>query len=79
MNFILIGDSGQKDPEVYSKITQEFPERILSVYIRDIGIKRNNMRIQTLSQQLFNEFQTEMILVRIQKQQLSMPFQKVIF
>ena len=36
LKFILIGDSGQKDPEVYLKIINEYPDRILSVYIRDV-------------------------------------------
>lgn len=39
MNFILIGDSGQKDPEIYEKALIEFPGRIKAVYIRKIGKK----------------------------------------
>ncbi|MEM8951919.1 MAG: phosphatase domain-containing protein [Pseudomonadota bacterium] len=35
--FILIGDSGQRDPEVYAEIAREFPDRILAVYIRDVS------------------------------------------
>ncbi|MGA6924515.1 MAG: phosphatase domain-containing protein [Desulfosarcina sp.] len=35
--FILIGDSGQKDPEVYARIVRENPGRILAIYIRDVG------------------------------------------
>jgi phosphatidate phosphatase APP1 len=34
--FILIGDSGQQDPEIYKAIVQEYPDRILAVYIRNI-------------------------------------------
>ena len=33
--FILIGDSGQKDPEIYQQLTQAYPDRVLAVYIRD--------------------------------------------
>ncbi len=33
--FILIGDSGQKDPEIYQQLIQAYPDRILAVYIRD--------------------------------------------
>ena len=33
--FILIGDSGQKDPEIYQQLIQTYPDRILAVYIRD--------------------------------------------
>jgi phosphatidate phosphatase APP1 len=35
--FILIGDSGQKDPEIYARIVREHPGRILAIYIRDVG------------------------------------------
>lgn len=35
--FLLIGDSGQRDPEIYLQILQEYPGRIPAVYIRDIG------------------------------------------
>ena len=34
--FILIGDSGQRDPEVYADIVRRHPGRVLSVYIRNI-------------------------------------------
>jgi phosphatidate phosphatase APP1 len=38
-HFILIGDSGQKDPEIYRRLALEFPGRIESIYIRKIGSK----------------------------------------
>jgi phosphatidate phosphatase APP1 len=38
--FLLIGDSGQEDPELYRKAIQRFPGRILAVYIRDVAQKR---------------------------------------
>ena len=34
--FILVGDSGQEDPEIYSAIVRDFPGRILAVYIRNV-------------------------------------------
>lgn len=34
--FILIGDSGQHDPEIYRQIVQEFPNRVKAIYIRDV-------------------------------------------
>lgn len=37
MGFVLVGDSGQHDPEVYSRILQEYPGRILAIYIRDVS------------------------------------------
>lgn len=34
--FILIGDSGQEDPEIYHDVVTEYPNRILAVYIRNV-------------------------------------------
>ncbi|UJR22869.1 hypothetical protein I4U23_025898 [Adineta vaga] len=35
-NYVLIGDSGEKDPEIYGTITREYPERIRAIFIRAI-------------------------------------------
>lgn len=35
--FILVGDSGQHDPEIYARIVEENPARVLAVYIRNVG------------------------------------------
>ncbi len=34
--FILIGDSSQEDPEIYTEIVDQYPERIKAVYIRNV-------------------------------------------
>ncbi|HEY0969453.1 MAG TPA: phosphatase domain-containing protein [Gemmatimonadales bacterium] len=34
--FILVGDSGQEDPEIYSSIVHDHPGRVLAIYIRDV-------------------------------------------
>jgi len=34
--FILIGDSGEQDPEIYREVVRDHPDRILAVYIRDV-------------------------------------------
>ena len=34
--FILIGDSGQEDPEIYREIVREYPQRIICCYIRNV-------------------------------------------
>lgn len=34
--FILVGDSGQEDPEIYADIVANHPGRILAVYIRSV-------------------------------------------
>jgi phosphatidate phosphatase APP1 len=35
--FILVGDSGQEDPEIYHRAVRDHPERILAVYIRNVS------------------------------------------
>ncbi|CAF0887422.1 unnamed protein product [Adineta ricciae] len=43
--FVLIGDSGEKDPEIYGIITREYPERIRAIFIRAIkGESFNDQR-----------------------------------
>ena len=37
MQFILIGDTSQRDPEIYREITGEFPDRVRAIYIRDVN------------------------------------------
>ena len=35
--FVLIGDSGQQDPEIYAQVVRENPGRIRAIYIRDVS------------------------------------------
>jgi phosphatidate phosphatase APP1 len=36
MKFVLIGDSGQHDPEIYLRVIQSHPGRVLAAFIRDV-------------------------------------------
>jgi phosphatidate phosphatase APP1 len=46
LNFVLIGDSGQEDPKIYQEVVQQFPNRILAIYIRDVQLAdRENIAI----------------------------------
>lgn len=36
LDFVLIGDTSQHDPEIYRRIVAEFPDRIIAIYIRDV-------------------------------------------
>jgi phosphatidate phosphatase APP1 len=36
MQFILLGDTSQQDPEIYRRIVAEFPNRVKAIYIRDV-------------------------------------------
>jgi phosphatidate phosphatase APP1 len=46
LKFILIGDSGEEDPEIYSAVVQRFPERIRAIYIRSVD--QNPGRIEAI-------------------------------
>lgn len=46
--FILIGDSGEKDADIYQAIAKEFPERVKAIYVRDVQSKKRTKRIQVL-------------------------------
>ncbi|MGA1842252.1 MAG: phosphatidate phosphatase App1 family protein [bacterium] len=35
--FILVGDSGEKDPEIYTRIAKLYPQQIQAICIRDAG------------------------------------------
>ncbi len=35
--FILIGDSGQEDPEIYAEAVNLHPDRVLAIYIRNVS------------------------------------------
>ncbi len=39
-HFILVGDSGERDPEIYGILAREYPRQVLHIYIRDLGDKR---------------------------------------
>lgn len=43
--FILVGDSGEKDPETYAALMRRFPKQILRTLIRNVtGAKRDDAR-----------------------------------
>ena len=46
--FILIGDSGQKDPEIYLEAISNNPKRILAAYIRDVTLASRDAEIHLL-------------------------------
>jgi phosphatidate phosphatase APP1 len=41
---VLIGDSGQHDPEIYRRVVDEHPGRVLAVYIRNVSRKADRIR-----------------------------------
>ncbi len=50
--FILIGDSGQKDPDIYTNLAYDFPGRIESIYIRKTGKRAYKDRLGNFNERL---------------------------
>ena len=50
--FILVGDSGMLDPEVYEGIVENHPGRILAVYIRDVSGATRDREVQRIGESL---------------------------
>lgn len=51
--FILIGDSGQRDPEIYAQLVRQYPRRVLAIYIRNVSRHPERPRaIETLAGQV---------------------------
>ena len=46
--FVLIGDSGQHDPEIYRQVVEDHPGRVLAVYIRNVS--RDPRRISQIEE-----------------------------
>jgi phosphatidate phosphatase APP1 len=47
--FVLIGDSGEKDPEIYADIVRTYPGRIIAVYIREVRLDPGDGRVERVS------------------------------
>jgi phosphatidate phosphatase APP1 len=53
--FILIGDSGEKDPEIYREVVREYPGRIRAIYIRQIASGRRDEEVLELAKEVREE------------------------
>jgi phosphatidate phosphatase APP1 len=47
--FVLIGDSGEKDPQVYAEIVRAHPRRVLAVYIREVRLDPGDGKVEEVS------------------------------
>ncbi len=63
LRFILIGDSGQEDPEIYRDVAVGNKGRIGCIYIRDVSPPARDEAVRTIARALASEA-VPMILVR---------------
>ncbi len=57
--FILIGDSGEHDPDIYIEIAEAHPERILAIYMRSVNHSQKMIRVKGL----FEKYETVPVLL----------------
>ncbi|MET1037203.1 MAG: phosphatase domain-containing protein [Aeromicrobium sp.] len=50
LSFVLVGDSGEKDPEIYADIVRSHPGRILAVYIREVRLDPGDGSVERVTQ-----------------------------
>ena len=48
LSFVLIGDSGQHDPEIYAEVARAHPGRVLAVYIREVRLDPEDGRVESI-------------------------------
>jgi phosphatidate phosphatase APP1 len=49
LRFVLLGDSGEKDPEIYADVVRANPGRIVAVYIREVRLEPGDGRVEKVS------------------------------
>ena len=52
LDFVLIGDSSQHDPEIYQQAVKEYPGRIRAIYIRDVTPDQRDITVVSLRDKL---------------------------
>lgn len=50
--FVLIGDSGERDPEIYRQVVHEHPGRVRAIYIRDVTTRERDAAVHVIADQL---------------------------
>ena len=61
--FLLLGDSGQHDTDIYAEVVRLFPGRIKAIYIRDVGMPARLLPITPVAQALQADHGVELLVV----------------
>ncbi|MBU2949027.1 App1 family protein [Zobellia uliginosa] len=59
LKFILIGDSGEHDADIYKEIAELYPNQISAIYLRSVNHKRKMERVSGL----FQSYKTTLVLL----------------
>ncbi len=60
--FILLGDSGQQDPEIYREAVRRHPGRVATIYVRDVQAGERDREVEAIAAELAGEG-VEMVLI----------------
>jgi phosphatidate phosphatase APP1 len=61
--FVLIGDSAERDPEIYAEVVKRFPDRVLAIYIRSIDPKPERLSAIAALADAIRTSGTQLVLV----------------
>ncbi|QIL74695.1 App1 family protein [Hymenobacter sp. HDW8] len=61
--FVLIGDSGQEDANIYREVVRRYPGRILAIYIRDVQHPGRAALVESVAEEIRQD-KVEMLLVK---------------
>ncbi len=50
--FVLVGDSGQEDPEIYREIVTAYPGRVLGIFIRDVTSPARGREVHAIAREV---------------------------
>lgn len=49
LRVVLVGDSGQHDPAIYARVVEEFPERVVAVWIREVRLDPDDGGVEAVA------------------------------
>lgn len=52
LRFVLVGDSGMHDPELYREVVERHPGRVLAVYVHDVSAAERDGEVERISREL---------------------------
>jgi phosphatidate phosphatase APP1 len=61
--FILIGDSGQEDPEIYRDVAKRHGDRVMAIYIRDVSSMMRDASVNAVAEEV-RKLGVDMVLVQ---------------
>jgi hypothetical protein len=57
-HFVLVGDTGEKDPQVYASMAKEYPQQVLTICLRSVS-KGPDDNVSTRVQQIMNDYEID--------------------